>query len=232
MTLRELAPHDQQAIGLLATAWRLMGDDRYRVLFDYEAFVKTWRLDTPRGWSSLDAWLADMTAALNGLHNLETHPIGQSLRQGTQTSQSLDRSPDPAIRGLFDGIRGPIERHIQSLGRGRDPLRARATGRFRLNGSWSVRLKPGGRHVNHMHPRGWLSSACYIALPDAVHTGREGWIGFGEPGIPTQPPLPAEHWVKPEPGMLVLFPSYMWHGTVPFGGDQPRLTCAFDVAPA
>ncbi|MDP1736457.1 MAG: putative 2OG-Fe(II) oxygenase [Caulobacter sp.] len=232
LALRELFPRDQQAIGLLATAWRLMDDPRFRELYDYDAFVKTWRLDTPEGWPNLDAWLADMTTALKGMHNLEAHPIGQSLRQGTQTSQSLDRSPDPAIRGLFEGIRGPIQRHIESLGRGRDPLRSRATGRFRLNGSWSVRLKPGGRHVNHMHPKGWLSSACYIALPDAVQNGREGWIGFGEPGIPTQPPLPAEHWVKPEPGMLVLFPSYMWHGTVPFGGDQPRLTCAFDVLPA
>ena len=230
-TLRDLAPNDQQAIGLLATAWRMMGDPRYRALYDYDAFVKPRRLDTPQGWPSLDAWLADMTKALNGLHNLETHPLGQSLRQGTQTSQSLDRSPDPAIRGLFEAIHGPILRHIEALGRGRDPLRGRATGKYRLNGSWSVRLKPGGRHVNHMHPKGWLSSACYIALPDAIETGREGWIGFGEPGVPIQPKLEAEHWVKPEPGMLVLFPSYMWHGTVPFGGDQPRLTCAFDVVP-
>ena len=231
-TLRDLAPNDQQAIGLLATAWRMMGDPRYRALYDYDAFVKPRRLDTPQGWPSLDAWLADMTKALNGLHNLETHPLGQSLRQGTQTSQSLDRSPDPVIRGLFEAIHGPILRHIEALGRGRDPLRGRATGKYRLNGSWSVRLKPGGRHVNHMHPKGWLSSACYIALPDAIETGREGWIGFGEPGVPIQPKLEAEHWVKPEPGMLVLFPSYMWHGTVPFGGDQPRLTCAFDVVPA
>lgn len=231
-TLRDLAPNDQQAIGLLATAWRIMGDPRYGELYDYDAFVKPRRLDTPQGWPSLDAWLADMTTALNGLHNLETHPLGQSLRQGTQTSQSLDRSPDPVIRGLFEAIHGPILRHIEALGRGRDPLRGRATGKYRLNGSWSVRLKPGGRHVNHMHPKGWLSSACYIALPDAIETGREGWIGFGEPGVPIQPKLEAEHWVKPEPGMLVLFPSYMWHGTVPFGGDQPRLTCAFDVVPA
>lgn len=232
LILREMAPNDQQAIGLLSTAWRMMGDARYRQLYDYDAFVKPSRLDTPDGWPNLDAWLADMAAALNGLHNLEAHPMGQSLRQGTQTSQSLEKSPDPVIQGLFQAIRGPILRHIEGLGRGRDPLRSRSTGKYRLNGSWSVRLKPGGRHVNHMHPRGWLSSACYIALPDAIETGRQGWIGFGEPGVPTAPKLEAEHWVKPEPGMLVLFPSYMWHGTIPFEGTQPRLTCAFDVLPA
>ena len=33
------------------------------------------------------------------------------------------------------------------------------------------------------------------------------------------------------PGRLVLFPSYMWHGTIPFHDAQPRTTIAFDVVP-
>ena len=36
--------------------------------------------------------------------------------------------------------------------------------------------------------------------------------------------------VQPLPGRLVLFPSYLWHGTVPFEGGE-RLTIAFDVRP-
>ncbi len=31
--------------------------------------------------------------------------------------------------------------------------------------------------------------------------------------------------------MLVLFPSYFWHGTVPFSSTQTRLTVAFDAVP-
>jgi hypothetical protein len=79
---------------------------------------------------------------------------------------------------------------------------------------------------------GWLSSAFYVALPAAIERGREGWIEFGRPGVPTEPALDAEHAIKPEPGLLVLFPSYMWHGTVPFSGEDPRLTIAFDLTPA
>jgi hypothetical protein len=30
----------------------------------------------------------------------------------------------------------------------------------------------------------------------------------------------------------VLFPSYFWHGTLPFESDQPRMTVAFDALPA
>jgi hypothetical protein len=31
--------------------------------------------------------------------------------------------------------------------------------------------------------------------------------------------------------MLALFPSYMWHGTVPFTQGAERLTIAFDLVP-
>jgi hypothetical protein len=30
---------------------------------------------------------------------------------------------------------------------------------------------------------------------------------------------------------LVLFPSYLWHGTVPYEDRAPRLTVAFDAVP-
>ena len=46
------------------------------------------------------------------------------------------------------------------------------------------------------------------------------------------PPLTPELYVQPKPGRLVLFPSYMWHGTVPFASSQQRLTVAFDAVPA
>jgi hypothetical protein len=47
----------------------------------------------------------------------------------------------------------------------------------------------------------------------------------------TKPLLDAELSVRPELGLLVLFPSYFWHGTLPFHSEQPRLTVAFDVVP-
>ena len=37
--------------------------------------------------------------------------------------------------------------------------------------------------------------------------------------------------MRPKPGRLALFPSYMWHGTVPFTTDESRLTIAFDAVP-
>jgi hypothetical protein len=41
----------------------------------------------------------------------------------------------------------------------------------------------------------------------------------------------ATGFVQPRPGRLVLFPSYLWHGTTPLECAEPRLTIAFDAVP-
>lgn len=92
-------------------------------------------------------------------------------------------------------------------------------------------MSAGGFHIDHVHPRGWLSSACYVELPNTL-PDKQGWLKFGEPGIRTAPKLEPEHFVEPAPGKLVLFPSYMWHGTVPFTDPSIRMTVAFDLASA
>ncbi len=230
--LRTHSPLNQHGVALLATAWRMLDDPRYRRLYDYDRFVRTALIDTPEGWPNLDAYLIDLAASLRRLHTLKTHPIGQSVRHGTQTGQSLTLSDDPAIRAFFGAIDGAIRAYLSALTDDDDPVSARNTGAYRLNGTWSVRLARGGYHADHLHPFGWLSSACYISLPGAIEHGREGWLRFGHPGVATDPELAAEHFLKPRPGLLALFPSYMWHGTVPFTGDETRLTIAFDVVPA
>lgn len=60
---------------------------------------------------------------------------------------------------------------------------------------------------------------------------RQGWIKFGEPGFDVGLSNPIRRMIQPVPGRLVLFPSFMWHGTVPFTDDARRTTIAFDVVP-
>lgn len=232
LTLRRLVPLDQSVLARLSTVWRLMGDGRYHDLNDYGRLVSPTLIETPPGWSSLAAYLSDLAQALEALHRLKAHPVGQSLRGGSQTMQNLAQSQDPAIKAFFVAIDAPIRAYVKALGQGKDPLRQRNLGGYRLSGSWSVRLKANGFHADHVHPKGWLSSAFYVDTPRAVEAGgKEGWIRFGQPGLLTAPTLEADHWVKPEPGRLVLFPSSMWHGTQPFTSDERRLTIAFDLLP-
>ena len=227
------APLNQLAIAYRATALRLLDDRAGDAFRDYDALVRPFDIDVPEGWTSLDAYLADLAAALAPLHPFAAHPLGQSARHGSQTMQSLVQSEDRVIQAFFRAVDGPIRRYTAELGAGPDPLRARNRGAYLIKGCWSVWLKPGGFHVDHVHPQGWISSACYVATPAAAAdaTRKEGWIRFGQP--PIQPPggLPAEHFVQPRPGRLVLFPAWMWHGTVPITSDERRLTVAFDVLP-
>lgn len=233
-TLLANTPDDQYLIALQSTAWRLLGDDRYAKLCDYRNLVVPRQLEAPAPWQDLSSFLADLKASLSRLHDPNGHALlFQSLRNGTETTQDLSGSPDPVIQALFRAFADPIRHYLEHVGAGNDPLRRRNSGRWRFNGSWSVRLHSGGFHTNHTHPRGWISSACYIELPDCVAQARsdQGVLTFGEPGIVTTPALAAEYSVKPQVGMLVLFPSYFWHGTAPFRSSQARLTVAFDAVP-
>ena len=60
---------------------------------------------------------------------------------------------------------------------------------------------------------------------------KQGWIKFGEPHFDAGPKASVRRAIQPVPGTLVLFPSYMWHGTVPFRSAESRTTIAFDVVP-
>jgi predicted Zn-dependent protease len=233
-TLLEATPDDQYLIAMQTTALRSLNDPRYELFCDYDRMVLSTLIEAPAGWPDLGSFLTELTSHLNALHNPHGHRLlYQSLRQGTETTQDLSRNQDPVIQALFRAFATPIARYRDHIGHGADALRRRNRGPTRFNGGWSVRLHRDGYHTSHVHPRGWISSACYIQLPDCMRAGRtaEGALSFGAPGMLTRPSLPAELSVRPELGLLVLFPSYFWHGTLPFHSEQPRLTVAFDVVP-
>ena len=232
--LLSAAPDDQYLVALQTTAWRLLGDTRYDALCDYPQLVRPYLLQAPSSWPDLSSFLNDLKQSLERLHNPHGHPLlFQSLRHGTETTGDLTRDADPVIQALFKALDAPIREYLAFIGNGTDPLRRRNRGTYRFNGGWSVRLRSAGYHSSHVHPRGWISSAFYVDLPDgmAQASTQDGCLAFGEPSIATKPPLHAQHVVRPEPGRLVLFPSYFWHGTVPFHSEKTRLTVAFDVVP-
>jgi tetratricopeptide (TPR) repeat protein len=212
-----------------ATAWRLAGDPRSEWLEAQPSFVQTSDLST--GLPPM----AELADCLHSLHRARGEYLDQSVRGGTQTDGPLLSRIDPLIRRLRAAIVSAVEFYIAKLPP-RDSthplLAARRDRRVRFSGSWSVRLRAGGRHSNHVHPEGWISSALYIALPPKSDRdpGDAGWLTLGEPpdnlGIALEP----RRKIEPAAGRLVLFPSWMWHGTVPFARGE-RLTVAFDVRP-
>ncbi len=210
-----------------STAWRFTRDPRSQWLEGDSALVGV--IDLSKTLPPLGT-LAD---TLRALHVAKGEYLDQSVRGGTQTDGPLLSRIDPVVRQLRSAIAGAVKSYVAQLPPAdlKHPLlRERRDRRVRFSGSWSVRLRSGGHHSNHVHPQGWISSALYIALPDEVPgEGHAGWLALGEPPPELASGLPPAAYVEPKPGQLVLFPSWVWHGTIPFPAGE-RLTVAFDVA--
>lgn len=235
-------------------AWTLIdaeieaGGARRTAIWPYAELL--WRLtDDPRsGWLSGDDRLvrtfdlrdrlpplADLAAHLRSLHVARGEYLDQSVRGGTQTDGPLFSRIDPVTRALRAAIVEAVETYVADLppaDAAHPLLGPRRDRRVRFAGSWSVRLRGGGFHANHVHPQGWISSALYVALPDRRpdEAPDAGWLTLGEPQAALGLDVPPIKRIEPVPGRLVLFPSWLWHGTRPFGEGE-RLTVAFDVAP-
>jgi tetratricopeptide (TPR) repeat protein len=229
--MRRIAPGEQIWIAHEATAARLIEDRAYPDLYDYERFVRVYDLDVPAGWNSLAEFNAELEARLSERHGLVHQPFDQSMRSGTQTMGSLADDDDPVIQEALGAFMAPIEDYRAALGTDAGhPLSYANRGTARIATCWSVRLRAQGFHVNHIHPAGWLSSAYYVAVPPETNdeNRQSGWIQFGAPRDPVPGAGPALK-IRPRVGRLVLFPSYMWHGTTAIQEATPRMTMAFDV---
>jgi tetratricopeptide (TPR) repeat protein len=228
---RQRLPNNQWYIAIESIAAKMLENPRYELLYDFDNFIRVYDLEPPKGWSSMAEYHEDLLPALNERHKFYAHPLDQSLRTGTQTPRNLIGDPDPLIQSFIKALDEPIAAYRAFIGDDTThPLRGRNQGEAFLTGCWSVRLNRGGYHVNHVHPEGWISSAYYAEVPAEVEdvSSKSGWIKFGEPRYPI-PGAVVEKFVQPKKGRLVLFPSYMWHGTTPIHGDEPRMTIAFDV---
>ncbi len=219
-------PTDQYALALRYTAWRVLGDPRALAPADYGRLCLPFDL-------GLDHQALNQTAkALDRLHPFAAQPLGQSIRSGVQAALDPRHAGDPAIDAVFVALETPISRYIDGMAGQDDPMSRRAGSGHEIIGAWSVRLTAGGRHSDHIHPQGWVSSALYITTPQ-VDAGdpKAGWLRFGAVRLGVGFELPAEHWIEPRPGVVALFPSWMWHGTEPFRSAGTRMTIAFDVQP-
>ncbi len=235
-----LEPGNQEAWANLAIAWRLLDDPREHWLCDYDHLVTLIDIEPPREFDTQSDFLEALAANLDQRHKARREPIQQSLRGGSQTPGRLFGGPDPLLASARTALMHGIERWLATLPTdAAHPFLMRKTRSVRMGGSWSVKLWSAGNHVNHVHPEGWISSAFYVSLPPSVlnaaasgHVGNQaGYLQLGQPPVELRLGLLPRRVIRPEPGKLALFPSYMWHGTVPFEDVLPRLTVAFDMTP-
>lgn len=219
-------------IPYLSLIWRITDSPYFAWLEHRDALVKSMPVQLS------DNELTELKECLNKLHTSHSPFIEQSVRGGTQTDQHLFLRHEPILRSLRDKLKRTVSHYVAQLPEHNEsthpllgkPRAFALEGNIKFSGSWSVKLRRQGYNVSHTHPKGWISSALHIQVPEVSksQTSDAGYIQFGTPPPELNLDLPPTLKIKPVIGNVVLFPSTMWHSTVPFENGE-RMAVAFDV---
>lgn len=226
-------PGDTAMLAFKAIVLAELGDrEAVRALTGFDRFVRPVRIAAPDGFAGLDAFNAALADHIRGHPTLVFAPASHATRQGRHTGELLVEPKGP-VAGLEAAIRQAVEDYAQALPADpAHPFVARRPRRFRLT-AWAIVLEGQGYQIPHIHPSAWLSGVYYVALPRVIADGgadKAGWIAFGRPPdhFHTAAEPEVRH-VQPEPGLMLLFPSYLYHHTVPHQSAETRISIAFDV---
>ena len=176
-----------------------------------------------------------MAAHILAHPSLAVAPASHATRAGRHSGELLVEPIGPMA--TFEGVvRAAVDGYIGALaGQSGHPFTSRPPRRYGLN-VWGVVLEGQGHQVPHIHPAAWLSGVYYARLPEAIGAAggdHAGWIAFGRPPahfhLDAAPKITP---VRPEEGLMLLFPSYLYHHTIPFESAGTRISIAFDVLPS
>jgi len=232
-----LAGHadDTGMLAFKTIALRESGDaDGARTLADVQSFLQTSELAVSKAFADLGSFNSALAEHICAHPSLVDAPASHATRQGKHSGELLIEPMGP-MAAWEASLRDAVEQYRASLPDDpAHPFVESMPARYRLT-AWSVVLERQGHQIPHIHPSAWMSGVYYVALPDTVAASTEdtaGWIEFGQPPEHYHGTTRAElSLVKPREGLLVLFPSYFYHRTIPFDTAGRRISIAFDVLP-
>jgi uncharacterized protein (TIGR02466 family) len=106
----------------------------------------------------------------------------------------------------------------------------------KLDSLWVNLLKPGGHHSAHIHPHSILSGTLYVEVPRG-----SGAIRFEDPRLPMMMAAPVRiddapeelrpfAALQPQPGLLLMWESWLRHEVLPGTAKTDRLSISFNFA--
>jgi tetratricopeptide (TPR) repeat protein len=235
-----VSPYEVRGLALKTLALAELGrQDEERWLSDPHRFVHVLRLsDLGYGPAEVGMLNRALSAFASNESSMRQDPPEYATVKSWHTTTNLADSPDEAIVVLKRFIAYAFEQRLKSLPN-EDPAHpfVRNKPQQVITDLWAVRMASGSKMLPHIHPTGWLSGVYYVDVPSIVEDaqgGQAGWLQLGSPRIDiklTRQPITRA--VRPEPGMMVTFPSYLWHDTVPLPEDnrEQRLCLAYDLHP-
>jgi len=234
----ELSPGNIEALSIKVLALYEAGERvAAAYLLDFK-LVRRLKIEPPAGYATLEAFnqaLVDFTLSHPTLHVPEAadpHYHHPALAI-TKTFFGPTEGPVAEFEAI---VRRAVADYIAAIPlNSPHPFLAHPPKRWGF-ASWAAVLHFQGNLTPHIHLDGYLSGVYYPQLPDLVGTAGHGHAGFFELGPPPEQfPLKAavdSMPIQPEEGLMILFPSYFYHRTIPFESTQRRISIAFDACPS
>lgn len=156
------------------------------------------------------------------------------LHYGTQSAGNLFKRPEASFLQLAELIKREFLLYKQKFAGADCELIKSYPEDLQFTSSWYVKMRKGGHLDPHIHEIGWISGAVYLAMPKNKQRPEEGNFEYGTHGdqYPQKHQQFPSALIAPEVGDIVLFPSSLFHRTIPFSSDEERICIAFDLKPA
>jgi uncharacterized protein (TIGR02466 family) len=171
---------------------------------------------------------------LNDINNtaIEVRAQGMIIN-GKQSAGNLFKRPEASFRRLGEIVKQEFLNYKNQFAGADCELIKSFPKELEFTSSWYVRLRSGGYLERHIHEVGWISGAVYLVLPKNKKDPTEGCFEYGLHGDN----YPQKHSnfpvgvASPSVGDIVLFPSSLFHRTIPFSSNEERICIAFDLKP-
>jgi tetratricopeptide (TPR) repeat protein len=207
---------DAELVWLAAAAFEALGRTAdAQALTDVSAWLYTQQVADVSLATAVASAVVDHPSAMRS-------PLHHATQGGLHTGELFGDAAGP-LHALEARVHEAVAHFHQSLRAGTHPFVRHCPAAVSFQ-SWGVGLKNTGRQTPHIHPDAWLSGVFYAQAPHGE--GNEGCLQLLSG--PSAPPR-ATHTIRPRAGMLVLFPSWAWHHTLPTQSQQWRVSVAFDV---
>lgn len=106
--------------------------------------------------------------------------------------------------------------------------------RLRITQSWLNWTKPGQFHHKHAHPNSLISGCYYVNAnkeTDKIFFYKDGYRRIKFPPVEWNSYNSESWWYPVGTGDVVLFPSELTHMVQPVGGEDTRISLAFNTFP-
>ena len=221
-----LSPFDIFCLGHKAIALTELGMvDEERELINFEELIYQNILPTKELNEKIESYI-------KGHHSITKNPDGVSTTKGLQTMGNLFLDDSKIIQEIKSHVQNEVSQYIKKLPHNNHPHIQSIPKQLDMV-AWGVSLEEQGYQAPHIHFGGWVSGVYYVNAPTNQDDPENlGWIRFGQgPKELYKNNKPLEKLICPEDSMIVLFPSFFWHHTIPFKTEKQRVSLAFDGIP-